>query len=108
LISSPVPDLAATLTTQADDLPNDVALSFLRTRLEGNREISLHQEHAVTQEVEVSHQWRERSNRLAALGNLESAMSRRIPILREDEGSSYANRVPQRQSLYDWAPGLED
>ncbi len=35
-------------------------------------------------------------------------MSRRIPILREDEGTRYANRVPQRQSLYDWAPASDD
>lgn len=35
-------------------------------------------------------------------------MSRREIIPREDDGTSYANRVPQRQSLYDWAPGPND
>lgn len=40
-------------------------------------------------------------------------MSRRIPIARQrEEGTSnrasYTNRTPQRQSLYDWAPGSDD
>ncbi len=42
------------------------------------------------------------------LQNIEWTMSRRRPILREDEGSRYANRIPHRQSLYDWAPGSDE
>ncbi|KAF7508906.1 hypothetical protein GJ744_008615 [Endocarpon pusillum] len=92
-ISSPVPDLAATLTTQADALPSNGT------------------EQPVGEEPEDNRQWRGSDNRLAALGRepgFDSGMSRRIPILREDEGTRYANRVPQRQSLYDWAPGSDD
>lgn len=52
--------------------------------------------------------WRVWDNRLAALHEIRLGMSRRLPLHREDDGSSYANRVPQRQSLYDWAPGSDD
>ena len=108
LISSPVPDLAATLTTQGNSFPNNDIISFLRTRLEGDTDLSLLQEQSLREESEDYDQWRQWDNRLAELRNIELAMSRRIPILREDEDSRYANRVPQRQSLYDWAPGSDD
>lgn len=112
-ISSPVPDLAATLTTstQADALPSNGTISFLRTRLQGDTALSLQPEQPAGEEPEDNSQWRGSHNRLAALlrePGLDFGMSRRIPILREDEGTRYANRVPRRQSLYDWAPGSDD
>jgi Vacuolar import and degradation protein len=108
LISSPVPDLAATLTTEAHARPNDVTLSFLRARLHGGTVLPLQEQQLAGQEAEHNDQASQRDSRLTELQDFEVAMSRRIPILREDEGSRYANRVPQRQSLYDWAPGSDD
>ena len=102
--------MAATLTTPADALPSNGTISFLRTRLQGDTALSLQQERPVGEEPEDNSQWRGWDNRLAALQepDFDSGMSRRIPIVREDEGTRYANRVPQRQSLYDWAPGSDD
>ncbi len=107
-MSSPVPDLAATLTTQADAVPDNDTIRFLGTRLQGDTEVSLHEEQPGGEEPDDDNPWREWDHRLAALRDFDLGMSRRIPILREDESTSYANRVPQRQSLYDWAPGSDD
>jgi Vacuolar import and degradation protein len=104
LISSPVPDLAATLITQADTLSHNDSVSFLHLHLEGNTNLSPHEARG----SEDTNQWREWDNRIAALRYLEFGMSRRIPTARDGEGTNYANRVPQRQSLYDWAPGSDD
>jgi Vacuolar import and degradation protein len=101
LIATPVPDLAATLTTQID------AVASSETIEEGTN-LPHREEDPLTRQRGDDNLWRERHNSLEALRDLHAAMSRRISIRREDEGTSYANRVPQRQSLYDWAPGSDD
>jgi hypothetical protein len=101
LIAAPVPDLAATLTTQLDAVANS------ETTEEGIH-LPLREEEPLTRRRGDYNLWRERHDSLAALRDLHTAMSRRISILREDQGTSYANRVPQRQSLYDWAPASDD
>jgi Vacuolar import and degradation protein len=107
-ISSPVPDLASTLTTQADHLPNNDTISFLRTRLEDASGRPVREE-LTAAEIERLRQYRANDRRYAESLRLHPTMSRRTPLGQDaGESSSYANRVPQRQSLYDWAPGSED
>ena len=101
LIATPVPDLAATLTTQIDAAAS-------RETIEEGTNLLLHEEDPLIRQRGDVNLWGERHNSLAALRDLHAAMSRRISILREDESTSYANRVPQRQSLYDWAPASDD
>ena len=107
-ISSPVPDLAATLTTDADTIATNDTISFLRTRLPGDTDLPLPEEQPPVIETEETSLWEERDTRLEDRRDFDIGMSGRIPILREDDDISYANRVPQRQSLYDWAPGSDD
>lgn len=112
-ISSPVPNFAATLTTsQAEDDANDDNVSFLRTRLRtppssGNPSTRSRQE---------PHPSAGHFERLLREHRIEQRfhdMNRRLPIVRHvdstsNQSSNYTNRNPQRQSLYDWAPGSDD
>lgn len=115
-ISSPVPDFAATLTTQADEdtLAHAENISFLRRQSSVSPERSLaRSERAYSNRYPYWEdlQRLERQNRRRLLRQVE--MSRRIPIIRQGEEStnsraSYTNRTPHRQSLYDWAPGSDE
>ena len=113
-IDSPVPDFAATLTTRHESA--DENMSYLRTRLPQLPE---------TPESTFTRSERARQSYLTEneFRNFTSESRRRMlrnfdPSRRnaettteqqhETNGTSYANRVPQRQSLYDWAPGAED
>ncbi|KAL9619014.1 MAG: hypothetical protein Q9160_006335 [Pyrenula sp. 1 TL-2023] len=117
-ISSPVPDYAATLTTQADEdtLAHAENISFLRRlpsvspgRSRARSERAYWNRAPYLTEDETLRL--ERENRRRLLRSLD--MSRRLPIIRHGEENtnswtSYTNRTPQRQSLYDWAPGSDD
>ena len=113
-ISSPVPDFAATLTTQTEEDANDDNVSFLRTRLRtpppvsssspARRDRELHPAAGHFERLLREHRVERRTT---------SDSTRRIPTVRHvdsssDQSSNYTNRNPQRQSLYDWAPGSDD
>ncbi|KAL9111431.1 MAG: hypothetical protein Q9227_004108 [Pyrenula ochraceoflavens] len=120
-ISSPVPNLAATLTTQAEEDTHEENLRFLRRQPSRSPDRSLNRRQrayltATTNILsEEETQRLDRENRRRLIRSID--MSRRIPVvgqgMRQDESnlhrrSNYANRTPNRQSLYDWAPGSDD
>ena len=115
-ISSPVPNLAATLTTQAEEDTHEENLSFLRRQPSPSRDPSLTRSEraylgraSYTPEDHTRRLDRENRRRLIRSAD----MIRRLPVVLqgEDDGQrrpNYTNRNPNRQSLYDWAPGSDD
>jgi hypothetical protein len=114
IIDSPVPDFAATLTTR--DEHSDDNMSYLRTRLPQLPETpdpTLTRSERTRQSYLTENEFRNftSESRRRMLRNFDT--SRRTPETtaeQQDEtsGTNYANRIPQRQSLYDWAPAAED
>ena len=109
-ISSPVPDFAATLSTRDEDhLEN---MSYIRARLpevpESNQPILTRSErtrqpYLTEREFQnfTSESRRRMQRTLEARRHTPRAST---GSQQEAAGTSYANRAPQQQSLYDWAP----
>lgn len=101
-LASPVPDFAATLTTQAENDADDDNVSFLRGHSARRRPAFL-----TSDEFERINTDAQRRIRRAIAG-----LRRFNPEQRHDPGegsnATYGNRVPHQQSLYDWAPASSD
>ena len=108
-----MPDFAATLTTR--DEHSDENMSYLRTRLPQPPESpdpTLTRSERTRQSYLTENEFRSftSESRRRMLRNFDTGF-RNPEILSEQQeetsGTSYANRIPQRQSLYDWAPAAE-
>ncbi len=109
-----MPDLASTLTTQAEDEADDDNVSFLRTRSRYYSDATAahmgrrRQPHLTTEEydrIQLEHQRR-------LLRTISGSLPHQSPGQEQDLGDmsdpAYGDRIPQQQSLYDWAPGSSD
>ena len=112
-LASPVPDFAATLTTQAENDADEDNVSFLRARSRHHSDFtSSHSGRRrppflTTEEFERINTDAQRRVRRAIAG-----LRRYNPEQRQElagvHDTRYGNRVPQQQSLYDWAPASSD
>ncbi|KAK5125475.1 hypothetical protein LTR85_000585 [Meristemomyces frigidus] len=128
--SSPVPDLAATLHTQAAEEADEANVSFLRDSLESLDQVS---QPASRTQVDPQRDPRRTSQSEAAQASAHPTTSRHSTETAEDlsrrerlqrvlarlnrlhdpaasSTSAYTNRTPSphRQSLYDWAPSYDE
>lgn len=108
-VAQDVYNLAATLTTQADeelDPADDAGLRYLRAAQshdQWRREVSRERQRVLEREREhersdVGH--RSRSDRLRRVMN-------RLGRLHDEPRAAYSDRVPSSNTLYDWSPANE-
>lgn len=112
-VSPQVINLAATLTTQAENEVDEDNVSFLRRPIDPQeewRQQNAQAEDELFEEVraardrlrartaEMQHEDRDRQMRLSSMLNRLSRMEDALP---------YSDRVPSRNSLYDWSPPNE-
>lgn len=127
-LSSPVPDLAATLHTQAADEADEANVSFLRDSLEslesldqgtrrGNyvdpqRDPRREGYQDPSQSAPTSQNSQETAEDLSRRERLQRILTRlnRLHEPAAPTGLAYSNRTPSpnRQSIYDWAPSYDD
>ena len=101
-LGSPVPDFAATLTTQAENDADDDNVNFLRGHSSRRRPAFL-----TSEEFERINNDAQRRIRRAIAG-LRRFNPEQHPDVSEGTDTTYGNRVPHQQSLYDWAPASSD
>ena len=112
-ISSPVPNLAATLTTQGDPEPAAENMSYLRTRLpESHLITTMPREQDSRRSYLTEDEFRRFSSesRRRMLRNFDHprrAVESIAPNSESIDASNYTDRTPIQQSLYDWAPSLQ-
>jgi hypothetical protein len=121
-ISSPVPNFAATLTTQSEDDANHENVSFLRTRLSRNppespASHSRRQRQPYLTEEEFERFESEREDRMRRAVDLNRRIraaaapysSRHSPQVQlPPDNAVRENRIPRQQSLYDWPPQSDE
>lgn len=112
-LASPVPDYAATLTTQAENDADDDNVSFLRTRSRhlsdstSNHSGRRRPPHLTADEFERIDPDNQRRIRRALAGERHYT-TEQLHELGDANESTYGNRIPHQQSLYDWAPASSD
>ncbi|KAI9720792.1 MAG: hypothetical protein M1812_002631 [Candelaria pacifica] len=113
-LDSPVPDLASTLTTQAEDEADEDNVSFLRTRSRYHNEAAAghmarrRQPHLTAEEYDRLQLEHQRRLLRTISDNLPHQSPGREQDLWDVSDPAYGDRIPQQQSLYDWAPGSSD
>ncbi|KAI9703652.1 MAG: hypothetical protein M1836_007422 [Candelina mexicana] len=113
-LDSPVPDLASTLTTQAEDEADEDNVSFLRTRSRYYSDAAAghmarrRQPHLTPEEYDRLQLEHQRRLLRTISGSLPHQSPGREQDLAEMIDPAYGDRIPQQQSLYDWAPGSSD
>ncbi|KAI9737570.1 MAG: hypothetical protein M1834_009725 [Cirrosporium novae-zelandiae] len=113
-ITSPVPNLAATLTTASDDDANEGNISFVRTRLRESSDntlsLSRRRRQALVPDDEFEQFYTQSDNQRRMRRALDfqrrysPELSESLRVIEQASSTTYSNRVPSRQSLYDWAP----
>jgi hypothetical protein len=114
VIDSPVPDFAATLTTRHEHSGEN--MSYLRTRvpqLPDSADPTLIRSERARQSYLTENEFRSftsesRRRMLRAFDATRRYTGATAEQENETNGHGYTNRIPQRQSLYDWAPVGED
>ncbi|KZF22202.1 hypothetical protein L228DRAFT_148248 [Xylona heveae TC161] len=113
-LDSPVLDLASTLTTQAEEDANQANINFLRTPPvelddEPSTGFSVGDMSSRDPQLPVNQQLRllEMAN-LRRLRRMRQYTPEQLREIGDYPQPAYGNRVPQQQSLYDWAPGTSD
>jgi hypothetical protein len=96
----PVPDLASTLTTPAEDEINEANISFLRAQIDPQD--AWQRENAEREILEDRVQRMSRNDR-ARRDRLQRVLAR----LNRMHDPAYGDRVPSHNSLYDWSPASE-
>ncbi|KAF2798105.1 hypothetical protein K505DRAFT_322128 [Melanomma pulvis-pyrius CBS 109.77] len=98
-VNQDVLNLAATLTTQAEDDASEASLRYLRASQE-------HEEWRVERSRHRLHLLERHRDELSSLERLRRVMSRLSGI--NDPPAAYGDRVPSQNSLYDWSPATNE
>ncbi|KAI9679775.1 MAG: hypothetical protein M1817_004789 [Caeruleum heppii] len=98
-LEAPVPDLAATLLSQADSNPPDYLLP--------PHSPLLREPETSSAERQILDDLQRRRREIVRAQDHEARLNLRRMGPSIDAPTSYSDRVPQRQSLYDWAPAHE-
>lgn len=97
-VNSDVLNLAATLTTQAEDGTEEPGFLHLRTGLDPHDEWRIEHARERQRRAEERGEDRERRERLRRVINRLSHMS---------DPPAYSDRIPSQNNLYDWSPANE-
>lgn len=107
-LARPVPNYAATLTTQAENDADDDNVSFLRSRIVDLDSLPRRRPQFLSSEdfdrINTDAQRRIR-RAIAGLRRYNPEQRRELGNIND---ATYGNRVPHQQSLYDWAPVSSD
>ncbi|KAI9835011.1 MAG: GID complex subunit 4, VID24, partial [Thelocarpon superellum] len=108
-LDTPVPDLAATLTTAAEEGSSDSPRFHPPILEETDADVNARRRNTLRLARATERMRRERLARThGPPERLSSEDYRRAAALPDLGQRSYGHRVPQRQSLYDWAPASEE
>ena len=107
-LESPVPDLASTLTTPTEEAQTGLPRIHSPIFEETDVDVADRRRSAVRSIRAEERLRRERLARARAQHDRLGSEEHRRYGLPDPTPRSYGNRVPQRQSLYDWAPASEE